>query len=246
MTTAGPCLIKAPTDNQLSYDAAISENSANGPTYSGRNKRTVSDHTKYWRPGRTLKIAISDYGDGGFDIVKNAIEQWLPYVNLNFEFIELPDSDELYEGDIRILLSPLLTNSGSSSLGTDAITVPAYLHTMELGMDYGSTDYEAIVLHEFGHALGFQHEHQHPDATIPWDKEKTYLQYALEFGWSRTQVDRAVFPLPRDASLTYEPYDRLSIMHYNVLNMCTLGDWEQPVNLQLSAGDKAAARKFYP
>lgn len=246
MTTAPPCLIKPPVNNQLSYEAAISENPANGPAYSGRNKRTVSDHTKYWKPGRTLKIAITDHQDGGFDIVKNAVEKWLPYVNLKFEFIELPDNDELYEGDIRIYLTPLSNRTGYSSIGTDALTVPAYLHTMQLGMNYTSTGYEALVLHEFGHALGFLHEHQHPDASIPWNREKTYQQYALEFGWSRALVDGAVFTLPRDASQTYEPYDRHSIMHYDVLNICTIGDWEQPVNLQLSEGDKAAARKAYP
>lgn len=133
MTTATPCLIKAPSDNQLSYEAAVGENPANGPTYSGRNKRSVSDHTKYWMPGRTLKIAISDYQDGGFDIVKNAIEKWLPYVNLKFEFIELPDNDELYEGDIRIYLTQLANRIAYSTIGTDALTVPAYLHTMQLG-----------------------------------------------------------------------------------------------------------------
>ncbi|MEJ5058613.1 MULTISPECIES: M12 family metallopeptidase [unclassified Pseudomonas] len=246
MTTLRPCLIKAPTDNQLSYQAAISENPANGSTYSRHNRRTVSVHTKYWMPGRTLKIAISDYNDDGFDIVKNAIEKWLPYVNLKFEFIELPDNDELYVGDIRIYLTSLSDNSGHSSIGTDALTVPSTLHTMQLGTDYTSAGYEALVLHEFGHALGFLHEHQHPDASIPWNREATYLQYALEYGWSRAHVDGAVFPLPRDANQSYEPYDRHSIMHYNVLNICTVGDWEQPTNLQLSDGDKAAARKAYP
>lgn len=247
MTIAKPCLIQTPTDIRKSYEAAISENPANAPsTSSRRQKRAVGAHTKYWKSGRTLKIAITDYGDGGFDIVKNAIKKWQPYVNLKFEFVELHDNDELYEGDIRIYLTPLVNSSRYSAIGTDALTVNPLHHTMQLGTDYTSAGYEALVLHEFGHALGFMHEHQHPDATIPWNKEVTYLQYSREFGWSKDFVDGAVFPLPRDAGLTYEPYDRHSIMHYNVLNICTIGDWEQAVNLELSAGDKAFARKVYP
>ncbi|MCY1366264.1 hypothetical protein D9M69_531520 [compost metagenome] len=193
-----------------------------------------------------MKIAITDYGDGGHEIVKNAINQWAPHVNLTFEFVTLIDDEELYEGDIRIYLTPLSNAVMYSAIGTDALTEPSHLHTMQLGTDYSSAGYESLVMHEFGHALGFLHEHQHPDASIPWDKEKTYLQYARQFGWSREFVDGAVFPLPRDADRSYEPYDRHSIMHYNVLNTCTIGDWEQPVNLKLSAGDKAAALKFYP
>lgn len=247
MTTITPCLIETPADSTASYEAAISENPANSPnTSSGRNKRSIGKHTKYWAPGRTLKIAISDYDDGGFEIVKNAIKQWLPYVNLTFEFVELVDDEDLYEGDIRIYLSRLYNGTGRSALGTDARATPATEPTLLLGTNYTSIGYEALVIHEFGHALGLTHEHQHPDATIPWNRENTYRLYKQNFGWSKETVDKNIFPLPRNSDQTYTAYDRHSIMHYQVLNICTIGDWEQPENRQLSAGDKAFARQIYP
>jgi hypothetical protein len=116
---------------------------------------------------------------------------------------------------------------------------------MFLGTNYTSSNYESIVIHEFGHALGLQHEHQHPDANIPWDRDKTYQVFAAQ-GFSRDKVNAHVFPLARETSLTYAPYDRHSVMHYEISNECTVGDWEQPRNRQLSPGDIAFARQTYP
>ncbi|KII29526.1 M12 family metallopeptidase [Pseudomonas fluorescens] len=245
MQTIKPCHIQSPPSIQASYEAAITENPENASsTSSGRGKRAVGEHNKYWLSGRTLKIAITDYEDGGFEIVKNAISQWQPYVNLKFEFTKL--TDERYEGDIRIDLAPQYDTVASSAIGTDALTVLAHLPTMGLGVEYTSTSYEGTVIHEFGHALGFAHEHQHPDADIPWHKENTYQFYQQNYGWSKAAVDNHVFPLPRRTDRTYTPYDRHSVMHYPIINTCTVGDWEQADNLQISAGDKALARAAYP
>jgi hypothetical protein len=35
-------------------------------------------------------------------------------------------------------------------------------------------------------------------------------------------------------------------MHYYVSNQLTVGDWHQPVNVQISEGDIAAMRRIYP
>ena len=51
-------------------------------------------------------------------------------------------------------------------------------------------EYQRVVRHEFGHALGMIHEHQNPAAqgVIPWDKPKVYAYYAQQ-GWSKDDVD---------------------------------------------------------
>ena len=242
-----PCLAETPNDTQASYEAAIAENPANAMRTSyGRTRRSVGAHTKYWKPGRTLKIAIPRYSEALFDAVKAAASEWLPYVNLKFEFVELDDNDELYEGDIRVNLTPHSNGTGSSRVGTDALLALAHHTTMELGTDHTSPRFMYAAIHEFGHALGLEHEHQHPDANIPWDREKTYKLYCSRFGWSRAEVDVNVLPLARNENLTYTPYDRHSIMHYKISSDYTLGDWEQAENTQLSAGDKAFAQRIYP
>ena len=37
----------------------------------------------------------------------------------------------------------------------------------------------ATVLHQFGHALGLEHEHQHPTAPLEWNQEKVQLSEKL-------------------------------------------------------------------
>ncbi|WP_256657547.1 hypothetical protein [Pseudomonas sp. ACM7] len=107
-----------------------------------------------------------------FQAVKAAASKWLPYVNLTFDFVELSDNDMEYEGDIRVYLSHHYDGTGRSEIGTDALAVQAHSPTMLLGTSYSSPRFEFTAIHEFGHALGLMHAHQHPEANIPWDKEK--------------------------------------------------------------------------
>jgi hypothetical protein len=59
-------------------------------------------------------------------------------------------------------------------------------------------EYSRVVLHEFGHALGAIHEHQHPAAGIPWDKPKVYEYYARQH-WS---IDQRFLNNPRFLACT--------------------------------------------
>ncbi len=60
-----------------------------------------------------------------------------------------------------------ITANGASwsYVGSGAINVPAGERTMCLNLQNSFTDEEkmSIVLHEFGHALGLEHEHQRSD-----------------------------------------------------------------------------------
>jgi hypothetical protein len=117
---------------------------------------------------------------------------------------------------------------------------------MKIGIALEDDDFESTVLHEFGHALGLHHEHQHPDADIPWDLEKVYAWYKENFDWEREKVDSDVLPLPRYTDFTYADYDPLSIMHYNIDSRLTLNNWSHPGNFTLSKKDIEVIRKIYP
>jgi hypothetical protein len=108
-----------------------------------------------------------------------------------------------------------------------------------LGLDYGLTNSKAILMHELGHVLGFQHEHQRSDRndhikiidTNPYPGEFNLL-----------------------SSVKVGGYDKSSIMHYNSREFGRLhftdwsgyevqGYWGRTT---LSAGDASAWSSIYP
>lgn len=228
-------------DDQAAYEAAVTENPANAGITSGtRRKRSVVNYSKLWANGRTLKIAFMDApeADHKQKIIDAAI-QWLPYINLSFDFV-----DDL-QGDIRIATK---NNDNSSMLGTDALLIHPDWPTMNLGVKPEHEDFEVIVTHEFGHALGAMHEHQHPQANIPWDKPKVYEFYQnREMNpLTREQVDRNLFASFNTLDAIFTAYDRKSIMHHPVANALTLGNWEIPTNRKISKKDKRMMKLLYP
>lgn len=151
-----PCNVINTLDTQASYETAIKENPENRKTSSGRMKRAAIKHTNFWAPGRTLRIEFLN-GDQSFkDAVKAAASNWLPYVNLKFDFVE----GEV--GDIRIKSEPGVY---WSYIGTNAlIETDQNLPTMRLSPDHHLSleFFIANAMHEFGHVLGAEHEHLHP------------------------------------------------------------------------------------
>ncbi|TPG85352.1 M12 family metallopeptidase [Pseudomonas mandelii] len=243
MNSIEDCTLIQWPDDQQSYEAAIKENPENAGTGTGggtRRKRSLINYSKLWANGRTLKIAfIDDPDDEHKQKTIKAARQWLPHINLSFDFVEG------LEGDIRIATK---NNDNSSMLGTDALLIHPDWPTMNLGVKPEHEDFEVIVTHEFGHALGAMHEHQHPKANIPWDKPKVHEFYQnREMNpLTKEQVDRNLFEPFNTIEAIYTPYDRKSIMHHPVANTLTVGDWEIPINRKISKKDKRLMKLLYP
>lgn len=228
-------------DDQAAYTAAINENPANtGNTSGNRQKRSVVNFSKLWANGRTLKVAFLDAPEPYHrNKIIAAARRWLPFVNLKFEFVE--DT----RGDIRIATT---NNDNSSMLGTDALLIHPDHPTMNLGVKPEHADFEVIVIHEFGHALGAMHEHQHPQANIPWNKPKVYEFYQNREMNPLTpqQVDHNLFAAFDTLDAIFTTYDKKSIMHHPVPNSLTLGNWEVLINRRISRKDKRLMRLLYP
>lgn len=226
-------------DPRLAYEMALQENPANVPQAPGsRRKRSVAYFDKFWAPGRTLRISFTNQPEQFLkDAIFHAASQWLPYVNLDFALV---DDDTESEIKIHTGSSPTLNYS---VFGTDALTSAGA--SMVLGVTPDMDNFQLTVIHEFGHALGAEHEHQHPDADIPWDLPKVYAHYAAK-GHSKEVVDEAVLSKINNGSIRKTPYDRDSIMHYPVPQALTIGDWEIGINDRISEKDKAFMRLIYP
>jgi hypothetical protein len=235
-----PCQIIDNFDQQASYDAAVRENPENvqSTLTGGRQKRGIATHSKFWASHRTLKIAfINPPSQTHREAVIKAIRQWQPSINLTLEFVN--DAT----GDIRITME---APANYSAIGTDATLRQPHENTMNIGTDLAHPRFEAAVMHEFGHALGMEHEHQHPQADIPWDKPKVYDYYERNFNWSKERVDHNFFRTLEAINTRTTPYDKLSIMHYKISNDLTIGDWSVENNNSISQKDRRLMRKVYP
>lgn len=106
------------------------------------------------------------------------------------------------------------------------------------------------ILHEMGHALAFEHEHQRPECEdeLDWDKIYAELRDAPYF-WSEDVVDLNIRSFKSEK--IFGKYDPNSIMHYYLnsdwfFNVGEADCFIETANLELSAEDKKAAKRIYP
>ncbi len=209
----------------------------------GVTRQPLATYTdKMWEPGQTITVGFDITGGSidQIDLVKRYAKEWELFANIKFEF------QNNGNGIIRVGFKP----TGSwSYIGRDALSISTGQTTMNFGW-LGSVNNafaRQVILHEFGHALGFIHEHQRVDATISWDKEKVYAYYSQPpNNWTREMTDQQIFQKYALNATNYSAYDQLSIMQYPVpADLTTDGsriDW----NLDLSPTDKQYASLYYP
>jgi len=197
----------------------------------GVGGRTALGKEILWKPGQIITIGFMGGTQEARSFTREHAERWLKYANIEF----------LWQGDgyhamIRIAFDE---NRGTwSYVGTDCLLIPGDDQTMNLGRLQNSLDRDDlddaryVVTHEFAHMLGMQHEQNHPESEIPWDKEAMYV--------ARTYFD----PMPPHPVNT--PFDRHSIMIYPVDNQFTIGDFEVGYNYHISEGDAEFMRRAYP
>lgn len=227
-------------DPQLSYELAIGENPRNATTSTGgRRKRGVAGTSRLWQPGRTLWISFIGAPDRKLKMAIFELAcQWTDLSEINLEFDLAEDNDQ--KAPIRVLA---LGNSmeNESYIGTDSLAHTE--HSMLLTVRPEQERFQSTVLHEFGHALGMEHEHQHPEANIPWN-EPAVRAFHEVLGWSDQEIELNFFN-KRSGDLIKTAYDPTSIMHYDVPQAWTLGE-EIGINHELSEKDLEFMRLAYP
>lgn len=206
------------------------------------------DSNKKWARGQTLTVSFLNVVS---QRIKNRIESnvrdaWEDACSIRFKFV--PSSS----ADIRITV---FTGGGSwSYIGTDARTIAKGKQTMHFGWlsdDLNEDKFRSVVLHEFGHSLGFIHEHQHPEANtkIKWNRPAVINYYSGPPNkWSIKKVEQNVLNRYSGAQIKDEDrtaFDERSIMLYPTSAKHTLDGYSTGWNTRLSDSDRQLARGVY-
>ena len=163
---------------------------------------------------------------------------YIPYANFTIQEVS-----DFNQAEIRVFF----TNDGASwsRIGTTSVLYQPVTSTPTIddySMQIGEIQQDTI-LHEWGHAIGWFHEHTHPDK--PWTyNEEEVLKDLLELGWSRQEIYDNVLTDRQNPDNT--PYDVDSIMHYYLPMSWTVPPQVFKVNSVLSAQDKYTLRLMYP
>ena len=197
-----------------------------------------------WSAGEVITVGFSSAAPFIFTSkVKQYVKEWETYANITFQFINDVSLAKIKVG---------FENDGNSWswVGRDVLVNPSNEMTMNFGWfttSTAGTEFRRTILHEFGHALGFIHEHQASSAAIAWDKEKVYAFYGSPpNNWDRAKVDFNIFARYSQTTTNSSDYDVLSIMHYFFPADLTTDGSSFTWNTNLSAIDKSFSRQVYP
>lgn len=196
---------------------------------------------KKWKNGRVLRVLHLD-GDAAIHAkVEQFAQRWQQFANVTFSFVN--------SGPAEIRISYHLDNRSWSWLGTEALAIPPGEETMHFGWLLPTTKDEEmrrVVIHEFGHAIGMIHEHQHPNAGIQWNRPVVERYYTERLGWTLAAVRSNLFARIDSTETQFSAYDKHSIMHYPVPPEFTLNSVGVGWNTDFSDTDKSFIASVYP
>jgi hypothetical protein len=179
-------------------------------------------------------------------LVKESINEWTKYANLNFDYVESNS-----EAEVRAAFGNLYVEPGATYafMGMQSADLSSDKPTLYLGLlhEMAEKDKRRLVLHELGHILGLFHEHQNPNCTnfIEFKKPDIYEFYLRTSGWTPDTVDAQIV---KPYEVPYRAFDPKSIMMFELPPQVTRypGPLRPRLNEELSESDKAFIARLYP
>lgn len=236
-----------------------------GPGLGEDRTRAINVLRDKWLNGTELSYYFFDQpGDGESVTLADGSRQFVPWagssaqkaavrrgfqawadLGLGLRFREVSSREQ---ATVRI---GFMAGDGSwSYVGRAILDIGADQRTMNIGWDV--SDDADTVIHEIGHTLGFEHEHQNPFSGIVWDDEAVYAALAAPPNrWNRQKTFFNILRKLDESSVEGTAWDPDSVMHYPF----EAGLIREPVIYRsqplrpaggLSARDIAQVRRIYP
>lgn len=203
-----------------------------------------SDKYKLWPQNSTLRVKFLSGSKG------QRAEAWERFAAIealvNLRFVQVTSG----ASELRVRFD--YDKGHWSYVGRDCLGIPRTQPTMNLALKSGwfgdkADEWDRVALHEILHAIGLYHEHQHPQATIPWNVPKVIAYYEQTQGWSEAEIRQQVLNRePMRPSFLGTSFDPMSIMEYPVPAELTTNGFSVGWNRQLSALDVQFLARLYP
>lgn len=240
-------------DGSISFVESDETNLARAPDIAlAVTALAIADLDRLWRPGSTLKVCF--FADRSSERQRRFLAEtasiWVEGTSLSLDFGQ-PSQFNLCgpneDFNIRVTFD---TNVRSFSvIGSDTRLEPQSSPTMNIRSSESSgSALRSTILHEFGHALGLRHEHQHPRGGCGDEWNWAELERRL----TQLSADeiKSYFGSYTERRLSFVSYDSASIMHYSfpaefyvggASNRCFI-----PKPTGLSEGDRQRITQLYP
>ena len=198
-----------------------------------------------WPNGMVFQVWILNTTDrpkfkDQIELVKEGVREWEKHANVSFTFPEVWDKNSPPQVRLRFFDKKLgflqekpehNTNDGfwsyvgntSEGIVEKDVEPNFWNPTMSLqwvDLTRYKDEFKATILHEFGHMLGFMHEHQRPDGKLEeyYDFDAVYKHYRSQ-RWDKNKVDDQVLNFHEymgRSAIAGTKFDTKSIMMYDI------------------------------
>ena len=226
--------------------------------------RAVIDGMKLWATGATLAVCfVEEAAPAVRQRIMSAAKEWAKAADLNLQF-DFGDPSGLQTCDKTKPHQISISFKGDGSYSYVGIDSKDHEPSMVLGglsddksrIAQDPQEVKRIVLHEFGHAIGLEHENQSPEAhcsdQIDWPKAEKYYYEHMHWSPKTVHENLETMTIPMRAAkdaLKISDYDPKSIMQYampaEIFKEGTSASCKTKLNYDLSDTDRKWVEGLY-